>query len=78
MSLTFAPSIIEWLDYPGSARVEETIAPSQRGWVAFEGSHWSAELYEPTCQEAIAPGKVVQVVGRLGNTLLVKELPSNC
>lgn len=85
MNSLFVSNSIELLKQPGTGRVEETITPYQRGWVAFEGTYWYAEQYVAeqhtatsalTEPMAIAPGTQVQVIGRRGNTLLVTRLKS--
>ncbi len=82
MNPTFVSNSIKMLDDPGTGRVEEAITANQRGWVAFEGTYWYAEQYrveqtvaadQPT-EAAIAPGSLVQVIARQGNTLLVTRL----
>jgi len=57
--------------YYGKGIVSETIAPHRTGRVQFQGSWWSA-----LCEQEItlAPGKMVQVIGRRNITLLVQPI----
>jgi hypothetical protein len=56
---------------PMPALVEETITTRHRGWVKFEGTYWFAKFYDPGTTVVALPGAVVNVVGRVANTLLV-------
>lgn len=54
------------------AEVFKTISPYQRGRVRYHGTDWYAVSQQGLC---ILPKTKVLVLGREGNTLLVKPLP---
>lgn len=56
---------------PKPALVEEVITMHNRGWVKFEGTYWFARFYDPATAVVALPGAIVNVVGRVANTLLV-------
>ena len=53
--------------------VTTTICPNQAGRIKFQGSYWPAKLHQSSHATCILPNQVVQVVGRQGITLLVRE-----
>ncbi|MCU0571092.1 MAG: NfeD family protein [Oculatellaceae cyanobacterium Prado106] len=69
MDKTFPPTT-EWFTEIAPGRVERTISTTQTGRIRYQGSFWKAELAAAGCR-AIAPGEVVEVVGRRGIRLLV-------
>ncbi|MDB9314959.1 NfeD family protein [Spirulina sp. CS-785/01] len=55
---------------PGKVTVE--ITSDQDGRIAFQSSYYPAKLHYPQPATILKPGTPVQVVGRIGLTLLVK------
>jgi hypothetical protein len=68
-----SPSKTEVYQFPAPkpALVEEAITMHHRGWVKFEGTYWFAQFYDPATAVVALPGAIVNVVGRMANTLLV-------
>jgi len=64
---------IQGMAKPGKATVDRLIQPGQRGRVHFQGTYWFG-----ICPDSIVlqPGMDVTVVGRRGNTLMVRPLES--
>lgn len=57
--------------WQGKAIVERAIAPNCLGRVRFQGTYWSAQCVEPM---TVAPGAIVEVIGRQNLTLIVKAV----
>lgn len=53
------------------ATVTETISPGRKGWVRFHATSWSARCLQAT---TLPPDTIVAVLGRCGNTLIVKPI----
>jgi membrane protein implicated in regulation of membrane protease activity len=50
---------------------DRSIAYDQTGRVKFQGTYWSARLYQPSQQLIITPGELVSIIAIQGITLLV-------
>ncbi|ASC73294.1 hypothetical protein XM38_042580 [Halomicronema hongdechloris C2206] len=57
----------------GKATVERIIQPGQRGRVHFQATYWFGICPDPV---VLLPGMDVTVVGRRGNTLIVRPMES--
>lgn len=55
----------------GTGRVQEAVTPTQKGWVRYAGTSWSAKFYESEFEGTIAPGQELTILGHQGNSLLV-------
>lgn len=68
------PLQTELFDPAREGIVEMAIAPQQPGRVRVMGVSWAAQPYIQIEQPALVAGISVKVVGRRGNTLLVRPL----
>ncbi|MDJ0703799.1 MAG: NfeD family protein [Leptolyngbyaceae cyanobacterium MO_188.B28] len=67
----FMPNQPEMFPSPVKGTVEKTILGNQLGRIKCLGSFWFAKLYQANDINNIPVGKTVDVIGRVGNTLLV-------
>lgn len=68
----YSQNRVELLEEPILTTVAEIITPGQTGRVNLQGTTWVARFYEHET-EAKLPDQQVYIVGREGNTLLVKS-----
>ncbi len=68
----FDPLSYKSFPLAGQGVVTETISVHSRGRVKFQASYWMAKFLDDEAEAVIEPGETVQIVGRVGNTLLVK------
>ncbi|MFQ4136366.1 NfeD family protein [Nodosilinea sp. PGN35] len=68
----FDPLSPEYFMIPAQGIVIEAIALGCNGQVKFKSSYWQAQLTQHGSGSSLQPGSLVDVVGRVGNTLLVK------
>lgn len=68
----FDPLCPEYFGIPAQGIVTEAIALGHNGQVKFKSSYWNAQLTPQASERVLQPGSLVDVVGRVGNTLLVK------
>ncbi|MGB3312609.1 MAG: NfeD family protein [Nodosilinea sp.] len=61
-----------WSDY--TAEVADVLRPGLRYQVKYEGTYWTAVPVEPGVD--LQPGALVVVLGRKGNELMIRPLPS--
>ena len=54
--------------------VTKTISSTCRGRVKYMASYWMAQLQTDGMGAIIEPGEIVEILGRMGNTLLVKSV----
>lgn len=57
--------------WQGEAIVEQAIASNGLGRVRFQGTYWPAQCIDPM---DVAPGAIVEVIGRDNLTLIVKAV----
>lgn len=62
---------IHLFSQPVKGKVEKSITSNTKGWIKFQGSYWSAKLYNSSQIGTISSGQLVKIVGREGITLLV-------
>jgi membrane protein implicated in regulation of membrane protease activity len=67
----FFPKSPKLCPAPSQGITDRSIAYDQPGRVKFQGTYWSARLYQPNQQLIIAPGEFVSVIAIQGITLLV-------
>jgi membrane protein implicated in regulation of membrane protease activity len=70
----FDPLSYESFPVVGQGVVTKTISVRSRGRVKFQASYWMAKFLNDEAEAVIEPGETVQIVGRVGNTLLVKAM----
>ena len=61
-----------WSDY--TAEVADVLRPGSRYQVKYEATYWTAIPVEPGLD--FQPGDLVAVLGRKGNELMIRPLPS--
>jgi membrane protein implicated in regulation of membrane protease activity len=67
----FQPLLPVYFPARVQGQVTQTIFPKCRGQVRYQGSYWMARLLNADHQTTIQKGRIVQIMGRVGNTLLV-------
>ncbi|MBW4522329.1 MAG: NfeD family protein [Scytolyngbya sp. HA4215-MV1] len=74
MNLIVAPETFELFPQVEPGKVEQTITPQQPGRVRSMATSWPARFYDAAGQTIAVPNTPVQVVGRVGITLLVMPM----
>ncbi|MEM9117473.1 MAG: NfeD family protein [Cyanobacteria bacterium P01_F01_bin.56] len=54
--------------------VVKAISRDINGRVKYQASYWAAQLSDDATKTVIEPGATVQIIGRIGNTLLVEPI----
>jgi membrane protein implicated in regulation of membrane protease activity len=71
MNNSFFPKSPRLLPEPIQGITDRSITYDHAGRVKFQGTYWSARLYQPSQQLIIAPGDFVSIIAIQGITLLV-------
>lgn len=71
MDTCFLVSKPQFFPTPVPGVITVTVTPTQAGRIHFQGSFYPAQLAGQTVSNDILPGTTVQVVGRIGITLLI-------
>jgi membrane protein implicated in regulation of membrane protease activity len=75
MRTLFSPSSSKMFPQPVRGTAIGEINHTQSGQVKYQGTFWTATLYESDCQLTIQPGEPVTIIGIQGINLLV--VPAN-
>ncbi|NJR65890.1 MAG: hypothetical protein HC772_12130 [Leptolyngbyaceae cyanobacterium CRU_2_3] len=71
MNHLFSPKSPRIFPEPIQGITDRSITYDQTGRVKFQGTYWSARLYQPSQQMIISPGEYVSIIAIQGITLLV-------
>ncbi|MEA5418718.1 NfeD family protein [Spirulina sp. CCNP1310] len=71
MNPRFLTSKPEFFPVPIPGTITATVTPKTKGRISFQGSFYPAQIHDPTHNDPLPPGTPVQVIGRIGITLLI-------
>ncbi|WP_072621119.1 NfeD family protein [Spirulina major] len=74
MNTRFLVNQPQFFPTPIPGVITDTVTLDQKGRIRFQGSFYPAQLAEQNMSDELSPGTTVQVLGRLGITLLIRPV----